>query len=40
MQCGWLQDKFGLSWQTVPTVLLDLIKTRRGMEAMIKMVKA
>jgi predicted 3-demethylubiquinone-9 3-methyltransferase (glyoxalase superfamily) len=39
MQCGWLKDKFGLSWQIVPAVLLDLVKTPRGMEAMMKMVK-
>ena len=24
-QCGWLKDKFGLSWQIVPTVLIELI---------------
>jgi predicted 3-demethylubiquinone-9 3-methyltransferase (glyoxalase superfamily) len=39
MQCGWLNDKFGLSWQIVPAVILDLIKTRKGLEAMMKMVK-
>lgn len=25
-QCGWLQDKFGLSWQIVPTVLFEMLK--------------
>ena len=45
VQCGWLQDKFGLSWQIVPTAFFDLIagtdsaKTARVMGAMMKMVK-
>ena len=44
-QCGWLQDKFGLSWQIVPTILGKLLqdkdpqKATRVMEAMLKMVK-
>jgi predicted 3-demethylubiquinone-9 3-methyltransferase (glyoxalase superfamily) len=44
-QCGWLKDKYGLSWQIVPTMLLDLFtdhksaKTERAMEAMLKMKK-
>jgi predicted 3-demethylubiquinone-9 3-methyltransferase (glyoxalase superfamily) len=44
-QCGWLTDKFGVSWQVVPTVLPELLKdgdkkTReRVMQAMLKMVK-
>src|SRR6185503_18492293 len=25
-QCGWLKDKFGLSWQVVPTVLAEMLK--------------
>jgi predicted 3-demethylubiquinone-9 3-methyltransferase (glyoxalase superfamily) len=42
-QCGWLKDKFGLSWQVVPTILGKLMsdpdpkKSRRVMEAMLKM---
>ena len=27
-QCGWLKDKFGLSWQIVPTVLFEMQKTK------------
>jgi predicted 3-demethylubiquinone-9 3-methyltransferase (glyoxalase superfamily) len=44
-QCGWLKDKFGLSWQVVPSVLGELIedkdpqKSKRVMEAMLQMVK-
>ena len=44
-QCGWLSDKYGLSWQVVPTILGDLlsdpdpIKSGRVMTAMLKMVK-
>ena len=44
-QCGWLKDKFGLSWQVVPTVLNDLVggpdpaSAKRAMEAMLKMKK-
>ena len=45
VQCGWLRDKFGLSWQIVPTVLVALLadkdaaKSQRVMQAMLKMVK-
>ena len=45
VQCGWLKDKYGLSWQIVPTVLGELLsdkdaaKSRRVMDAMLKMVK-
>jgi predicted 3-demethylubiquinone-9 3-methyltransferase (glyoxalase superfamily) len=44
-QCGWLKDKFGLSWQVVPTVLGELMTDRdparagRVMQAMLKMKK-
>ena len=29
VQCGWLKDKFGLSWQVVPSVLPRLMRARR-----------
>jgi predicted 3-demethylubiquinone-9 3-methyltransferase (glyoxalase superfamily) len=44
-QCGWLKDKFGLSWQIIPSALMRLMgdkdtqKSRRVMEAMLKMRK-
>jgi predicted 3-demethylubiquinone-9 3-methyltransferase (glyoxalase superfamily) len=44
-QCGWLQDKFGLSWQIVPTILGKLLqdkdpaKSQPVMKAMLGMVK-
>jgi len=44
-RCGWLKDKFGLSWQIVPTALgkmmadKDPAKSRRVMEAMLQMDK-
>jgi predicted 3-demethylubiquinone-9 3-methyltransferase (glyoxalase superfamily) len=43
--CGWLKDRWGVSWQVTPTRLLELIKdpdrdrARRAMEAMTKMVQ-
>ncbi|MGC4021719.1 MAG: VOC family protein [Cyclobacteriaceae bacterium] len=43
--CGWLKDKYGLSWQIVPSILGDLLydkdkaKAGRAMEAMLKMRK-
>lgn len=43
--CGWLKDKFGLSWQIVPTVLIEMLKdkdpekSKRVMEAMLQMSK-
>ena len=44
-RCGWLKDKYGLSWQIVPTVLSELLedkdakKSKKVMEAMLKMDK-
>ena len=38
-QCGWLKDRFGLSWQIVPGHLPDLIKHPKAMQAMLKMKK-
>jgi predicted 3-demethylubiquinone-9 3-methyltransferase (glyoxalase superfamily) len=44
-QCGWLKDKYGLSWQIVPTALgryitdKDGTKAKRAMQAMMKMKK-
>jgi predicted 3-demethylubiquinone-9 3-methyltransferase (glyoxalase superfamily) len=44
-QCGWLKDKFGLSWQVVPRVLSEMLgdkdpqKAKRVMEAMLQMTK-
>jgi predicted 3-demethylubiquinone-9 3-methyltransferase (glyoxalase superfamily) len=43
--CGWLKDKFGLSWQVAPTVLSQMIadpdkaKANRAMHAMLQMKK-
>ena len=38
-QCGWLKEKFGLSWNIVPARLPDLIKKPAAMQAMLKMKK-
>jgi len=44
-QCGWLKDKFGVSWQVVPAALLEMIqdsdadKAGRTMQAMLQMKK-
>lgn len=44
-QCGWLKDKYGLSWQIIPKLLSQLLgdpdaaKAKRVMEAMLKMQK-
>jgi predicted 3-demethylubiquinone-9 3-methyltransferase (glyoxalase superfamily) len=43
--CGWLKDRFGVSWQIVPTVLPELLsdpdrdKSQRVMQAMLQMKK-
>ena len=43
--CGWLKDKYGLSWQVTPTLLLQMIsdrnrsKAQRAFDAMLKMRK-
>ncbi len=45
IQCGWLKDRFGVAWQIVPTVLVEMLqdkdpeKSRRVMAAMLKMTK-
>lgn len=45
VQCGWLQDKFGLFWQIIPSALGELLsgkepgKSARVLEAMMKMIK-
>ncbi len=37
--CGWLKDKFGLSWQIVPANMGDLIKSPKAFQAMMQMKK-
>jgi predicted 3-demethylubiquinone-9 3-methyltransferase (glyoxalase superfamily) len=45
VQCGWLKDKFGLSWQIVPSILGELMsgtdkeRSERVMQAVLKMIK-
>lgn len=44
-QCGWLKDKYGISWQVVPARMIELLKdrdagrARRAMQAMMQMTK-
>lgn len=44
-QCGWLKDKYGLSWQVIPKGLNELLsdpdseKSQRAMKAMLRMKK-
>jgi len=44
-QCGWLKDKYGLSWQIIPSILVELLqdkdpeKSKRVMNAMLQMKK-
>jgi predicted 3-demethylubiquinone-9 3-methyltransferase (glyoxalase superfamily) len=45
VQCGWLKDKYGLSWQIIPTALTELLqdedkeRANRAMQAMLQMKK-
>jgi predicted 3-demethylubiquinone-9 3-methyltransferase (glyoxalase superfamily) len=45
VQCGWLRDKYGLSWQIIPSALMEMLddtdreKSGRVWDAMMKMVK-
>jgi len=45
VQCGWLQDRYGLSWQIVPKIFFELmgdkdpVKSQRVFKAMMQMVK-
>ena len=39
LQCGWLKDKFGLSWQVVPAQLGELVSNPKAMQAMMRMKK-
>jgi predicted 3-demethylubiquinone-9 3-methyltransferase (glyoxalase superfamily) len=44
-QCGWLKDKFGLSWQIVPSALVEMlqnadsVRSQRVMQALLQMTK-
>jgi predicted 3-demethylubiquinone-9 3-methyltransferase (glyoxalase superfamily) len=38
-QCGWLKDKFGLSWQIVPENIMSLVKHPKAFQAMLTMKK-
>jgi predicted 3-demethylubiquinone-9 3-methyltransferase (glyoxalase superfamily) len=46
VQCAWLKDKYGLSWQIVPTILSEMVtdsdpkKAERVMQAMLQMKKS
>jgi predicted 3-demethylubiquinone-9 3-methyltransferase (glyoxalase superfamily) len=44
-QCGWFKDKYGVSWQVIPTVLIEMLtgpdteKSQRAMKSMLQMKK-
>ena len=44
-QCGWLKDRYGVSWQVVPVVLFEMLddpdagKSQRALEAVLRMKK-
>ena len=38
-QCGWLKDKFGVSWQIVPENMDELVKSEKGMQVFLEMKK-
>lgn len=38
-QCGWVKDKYGLSWQIVPKNMEELLRTPEAVQAMLKMKK-
>jgi predicted 3-demethylubiquinone-9 3-methyltransferase (glyoxalase superfamily) len=44
-QCGWLKDKYGMSWQIVPTAIIEMLmdkdarKSQNAMQAMLQMTK-
>lgn len=38
-QCGWLKDKYGLSWQVVPENMGELVKSEKAMKVMMEMKK-
>jgi len=40
VQCGWLKDKYGLSWQIVPTILSELFKSNKDPEKLQRVMKA
>jgi predicted 3-demethylubiquinone-9 3-methyltransferase (glyoxalase superfamily) len=38
-KCGWLKDKFGLSWQIVPARITELVRHPKALQAMLQMGK-